>query len=93
LFRLRQISGETTKVEVAHLKPDEPAGLGRHLAAWISLTPKGHSTGGKQHMGGISRAGNERVRGLLVTGDTAVIRFANGRATSRPTNGCLRGPR
>ena len=49
---------------------------GRHLAAWIGLTPKEHSTGGKQRMGGISRVGNERLRRLLVTGATAVIRFA-----------------
>jgi len=49
---------------------------GRHLAAWIGLTPKEHSTGGKQRMGGISRAGNERLRRLPVTGATAVIRFA-----------------
>ena len=49
---------------------------GCHLAAWIGLTPKEHSTGGKQRLGGISRAGNERLRRLLVTGATAVIRFA-----------------
>jgi len=49
---------------------------GRHLAAWLGLTPKEHSTGGKQRMGGISRAGNERLRQLLVTGATAVIRCA-----------------
>jgi transposase len=49
---------------------------GRHLAAWIGLTPKEHSTGGAHRMGGISRAGNERLRRLLVTGATAVIRFA-----------------
>ena len=54
---------------------------GRHLAAWIGLTPKEHSTAGKQRMGGISRAGNERLRRLLVTGATAVIRFA-----TRPGN-------
>jgi transposase len=49
---------------------------GRHLAAWIGLTPKEHSTGGKQRMGGISRAGNERLRQLLVIGATAVIKVA-----------------
>jgi transposase len=49
---------------------------GRHLAAWIGLTPKEHSTGGKQRMGGISRAGNERLRVLLVTGATSVIKAA-----------------
>jgi transposase len=49
---------------------------GRHLAAWVGLTPKEHSTGGKQRMGGISRAGNERLRVLLVVGATSVIRAA-----------------
>jgi transposase len=52
---------------------------GRHLAAWIGLTPKEHSTGGKQRMGGISRAGHERLRQLLVTGATSVIKL-----TTRP---------
>lgn len=46
----------------------------RHFAAWLGLTPKQHSTGGKQRLGGISKAGNERLRSLLVTGATAVIR-------------------
>jgi transposase len=46
---------------------------GRHLAAWLGLTPQEHSTGGKQRMGGISRAGNERLRSLLVEGAMSVI--------------------
>ena len=46
---------------------------GRHLAAWLGLTPREHSTGGKQRMGGISRAGNERLRALLVNGAMSVI--------------------
>jgi transposase len=50
---------------------------GRHLAAWAGLTPKEHSTGGKQRLGGISRAGNERLRRLLVAGATSVIRVAS----------------
>ena len=50
---------------------------GRHLASWIGLTPKEHSTGGKQRMGGISRAGNERLRQLLVLGATSVIAAAD----------------
>lgn len=47
---------------------------GRHFAAWLGLTPRERSTGGKQRMGGISRAGDERLRSLLVIGATAVIR-------------------
>ena len=49
---------------------------GRHFAAWLGLTPKERSTGGKQRMGRISKAGNQRLRQLLVTGAMAVIRFA-----------------
>ena len=49
---------------------------GRHFAAWLGLTPKERSTGGRQRLGGISRAGNERLRQLLVLGATAVIRYA-----------------
>lgn len=50
---------------------------GRHLAAWIGLTPRAHSTGGKQRLGGITRAGHERLRQLLVVGAMAVIRHAS----------------
>lgn len=50
---------------------------GRHLAAWLGLTPRAHSSGGKQRLGGISRAGHERLRQLLVVGATAVIRHAS----------------
>ena len=49
---------------------------GRHFAAWLGLVPRECSTGGKQRLGGISRAGNERLRQLLVLGATAVIRHA-----------------
>jgi len=62
---------------------------GRHLAAWTGLTPKEHSTGGKQRMGGISRAGNERLRILLVAGATSVIRVAS-KPGSRQMTGWLR---
>lgn len=49
---------------------------GRHLAAWLGLVPRERSTGGKQRLGAISRAGDERIRSLLVLGATAVIRHA-----------------
>jgi transposase len=49
---------------------------GRHFAAWLGLTPRERSTGGKRRLGGISRAGDERLRQLLVLGATAVIQHA-----------------
>lgn len=49
---------------------------GRHFSAWLGLTPRDKSTGGRQRFGGISRAGNERLRQLLIVGAMAVIRHA-----------------
>ena len=49
---------------------------GRHFPAWLGLTPKEHSAGGKPRLGKISKAGNERLRQLLFVGAMSVIRFA-----------------
>src|SRR6202040_920508 len=49
---------------------------GRQFAAWIGLTPKDHSTAGKVKLGGITRAGDEGLRSVLVAGATAVIQHA-----------------
>ena len=47
---------------------------GRDFAAWIGLTPRQHSTGGKARLGGISKQGNRRLRQLLVLGATSLIK-------------------
>jgi transposase len=49
---------------------------GRDLAAWIGLVPKQNSTGGKERLGHISKAGNRYLRMLLVVGALSVIRRA-----------------
>lgn len=59
----------------------------RQFAAWLGLTPKEHSTGGKQRMGKISKAGNERLRQFLMVGAMAVIRFA--KPGSKPASAWL----
>src|SRR5882762_10383387 len=46
---------------------------GRDFAAWIGLTPKNHSTAGKNRLGVITRAGDEMLRSVLVAGATALI--------------------
>jgi transposase len=58
---------------------------GRHLAAWLGLTPQQNSTGGKTRLGRISKAGHVRLRTLLVIGASAVIRHARpGSRTASP---------
>jgi transposase len=49
---------------------------GRDLSAWIGLVPKQNSTGGKDKLGSISKAGNRYLRKLLVVGALAVIKRA-----------------
>ena len=53
---------------------------GRHLAAWLGLVPRQNSTGGKDRLGGITKAGNTYIRRLFVLGATSVIRFARDKA-------------
>lgn len=45
----------------------------RDYAAWLGLTPKQHSTGGKPWSGGISKMGNRYIRRLLYLGAMAQI--------------------
>jgi transposase len=55
---------------------------GRHLAAWLGLVPRQHSTGGKAKLGRITKMGDQYLRKLLIVGMTAVIRSA--RRTKAP---------
>nr|WP_295468135.1 IS110 family transposase [Mesorhizobium sp.] len=57
---------------------------GRCLSAWIGLVPKQNSSGGKERLGSISKAGNRYLRQLLVVGAMAVIRYAERNGTRRP---------
>ena len=54
----------------------ERFGSGRDFAAWLGLTPKESSSGGKSRLGGISKQGDATLRRLLVSGAQAVL---NGR--------------
>jgi transposase len=48
----------------------------RHFAASLGLTPKPHSSGGKERLGRISKQGNPMLRRLLVLGATSRLRHA-----------------
>ena len=59
-------------------------GSGRQFAAWLGLTPKPRSSGGKERLGRVSREGNVYLRRLLVTGMTAVLRHTRADTTRNP---------
>lgn len=80
--RLAQIPGVgPIGASLLMMKTPAPAHFasGRHFAAWIGLTPKDHSTGGKTRLGVITRAGDEILRSVLVVGATALLRHVRDR--------------
>lgn len=48
----------------------------RHFAAWLGLTPRQNSTGGKTRLGGITKMGDRYLRKLLVLGARSGLRTA-----------------
>jgi transposase len=49
---------------------------GRELAAWIGLTPRQNSSGGKERLGRISKMGDRYLRKLLFLGATAILKYS-----------------
>jgi len=69
--------GPITASAIAAAVPDPSLfRSGRQFAAWLGLTPRPHSSGGKDRLGRISKQGDGMIRRLLVVGATAVIRVA-----------------
>jgi transposase len=54
---------------------------GREFAAWLGMTPRQNSSGGKERLGRTSKRGDKYIRCLLVAGAVAVLRHARNRAT------------
>jgi transposase len=52
---------------------------GRHLAAWMGLSPREHSSGNQRRLGRISKRGDGYLRMLLIHGARASLRAARTR--------------
>ena len=77
--RLQKIPGIgpiTATAIVAHAGAATEYKNGRAFAASLGLTPKEHSSGGKQKLLGISKRGNGTIRKLLIQGARIVTRYA-----------------
>lgn len=62
---------------MAFAPPPETFSKGRDFSAWMGLTPKQHSSGGKERLGRTSKMGQRDLRRLLITGAMAVVRWAS----------------
>lgn len=84
--RLQQIPGIgpiTATALICAIGDGKQFKRGRDLAAWLGLTPKQHSSGGKDHLLGISKRGDAYLRTLLIHGARAVLRVAGNKEDPR----------
>lgn len=64
--------------------PPETFRRARDFAAWLGLTPRQHSTGGKQRLGATTKMGERSLRRLLIIGANSVIIKRHVHAAARP---------
>ena len=79
LLELRGVGPLTASALAGALGDGRSFSKGRDFAALLGLTPRQHSTGGKERLLGISKRGDSYLRKLLVHGARAVIRHAKDR--------------
>jgi len=78
--RLQQLRGVGPMVAtalVATVGNAEQFANGRQMAASLGLTPRQHSSGGKDRILGISKRGDAHLRSILIHGARSVIRTAS----------------
>ena len=84
--RLQTIPGVGPKVATALVAAAGDAkefASGREFAAWLGLTPRQRSTGGRTVLGPISKRGDRYLRALLIHGARAALRAAPKREDRR----------
>ena len=64
--------------------PPETFRKARDFAAWLGLTPRQHSTGGKQRLGATTKMGERSLRRLLIIGANSVIIKRHCHPSARP---------
>jgi len=77
--RLPSIAGvgpTTAAALVATVGEPQEFRNGRQFAAWLGLTPKQHSTGGKTRLGRITKRGDAYLRTLLILGAKSALQAA-----------------
>ena len=79
LLELRGIGPLTASALAGALGDGSAFSKGREFAASLGLTPRQHSTGGKDRLLGISKRGDSYLRKLLIHGARAVLRHAKDR--------------
>jgi transposase len=76
LMKIRGIGPLSALAIVATVGNARDFRSGRQFAAWLGLTPKQHSSGGKNRLGSITKRGDAYLRTLLILGARSVLNTA-----------------
>ena len=76
IAKVRGVGPKTATAVIAAIGDGRDFDNGRHMAAWLGLVPRQHSSGDRRLMMGISKRGDQHLRTLLVHGARAVVRTA-----------------
>ncbi len=74
----------TASALVASVTDPHQFTAGRQFAAWLGLTPRANSSGGKERLGRISKMGDQYLRRLLVNGMTSRLRWLRRHPEANP---------
>ena len=85
LVRLSGVGVLTASAVTATVNDPWQFRCGRQFAAWLGVTPRQYSTGGKPRLGRITRRGDTYLRGLLVQGARSALQAALRVAPTRRT--------
>jgi transposase len=76
LMQLHGVGATTATALVAMIGRGQEFKCGRQLSAWLGLVPGQYSSGGKQRLGRITKAGDPYLRMLLILGARSVLQSA-----------------
>ena len=76
LMAIPGIGDKTASALMASIGSAHDFKCGKQLAAWLGLVPSQYSSGGKQRLGRITKAGDGYLRMLLILGARAVVAAA-----------------
>lgn len=80
LMQLPGVGPTTATALVAMIGRGQEFRCGRQLSAWLGLVPGQYSSGGKQRLGRITKAGDPYLRMLLILGARSVLQNAASRS-------------
>lgn len=79
LMAIEGVGPVTATAIVASVGNAQTFQSGRQFAAWLGLTPRQNSSGGKTKLGSISKRGDVTLRTLLIHGSRSVLRLTPGK--------------